>query len=281
MGKIADYYRRSHWLYKYFWYSQKSLGLHFGFWFQSTKTKDEAIINQYRYVIDRAKISRGMRVLDAGCGVGGGAIYIAKQTGALVNGVTIVAEQAKEAERNARKAHVAVHVRFEKSDYSHTNFPEKFFDVVFAMESACYSYPKSLFLKEAYRVLKPGGVLVITDGYCRRRPKNRYEESVIAKFCRGWRLQELCVYSGMTTAMKNAKFDKITVEDMTAIVRPTLGVMRRLVNLAKPAMYLAKYLTFLPMKIIEDNVVSIQMLWEADKLELFGYFAHTAEKPGK
>jgi cyclopropane fatty-acyl-phospholipid synthase-like methyltransferase len=123
--------------------------MHCGFWLKDTKNNDEAIINQYKYLVAKASIDQSKKVLDAGCGVGGGAIYIAKHTGATVVGITISPEQIIEAKKNARKAKVDHLTKFTLEDYTKTGFADNSFDVVFAIESVCYAYPKYVFLREA------------------------------------------------------------------------------------------------------------------------------------
>ncbi len=69
------------------------MGLNYGFWWKGTKGRDEAIRNRFQYVIDQAGIKKNMLVLDAGCGVAGGAIYVAKHAGAIVEAITITPKQ--------------------------------------------------------------------------------------------------------------------------------------------------------------------------------------------
>ncbi len=275
---IASYYKKSAWMYKYVWYSSKSLGLHYGFWEDNTKNHDEALINQYKQIIDKARIKAGMKVLDAGCGVGGGSIYIAEHTGANVTGVTITKEQVLEAQMNAKRLDVDELVQFMYMDYAKTIFPNEYFDVVFAVESACYSYPKKLFLDEAYRVLKKGGTLIINDGYSCRKPKNYNESQILKHFCEGWKLRELIEVRDMTGAIETAGFRVITIEDKTLSVRASLVRMAKILRYFKPIIFLAKHLKLDFLTPIYDNALSMEMSIKGVDTGLMGYFRHTAKK---
>jgi tocopherol O-methyltransferase len=267
--EVVSYYRRSGWLYKYMWYSKKSLGLHYCFWDSHTHTHDEALNNQFKQVIEKSNIKKNIKVLDAGCGVGGGAIYIARHTGARVTGITISPDQVTEARDNAKQADVDQLTEFLLADYTKMPFTDQSFDVVFAVESACYAYPKELFLKEAHRVLKAGGTLVISDGYTIRKPKSEEEKKIILHFCAGWRLKELIGVERMTQAIKSCGFSRIASVDKTPEVQPSLLRMKWLIMLAKPLLWLG---------IIRDNVQSMQASIDGVERGLMGYYLHVARK---
>jgi len=71
-------------------------------------------------------------VLDAGCGVGGSAIWLAREKGAHVTGITITPHQVDAANKNAQRHKVADKVRFERRDFTATGYPDASFDVVWA-----------------------------------------------------------------------------------------------------------------------------------------------------
>ncbi len=279
--KIREYYRDSNLLYKYVWYQGDSLGLHFGFADKKTKNHTEALINQYKYVIEKGKIEEGMSVLDAGCGVGGAAIYIAQQTKAKVWGITLVKEQADEARVNAKKAKLAQKVKFVVGDYTKTEFKNESFDVVFGMESICYSEPRSDFLKEAYRLLKPGGVLVLTDGY-RKREIRRGEETVaFSEFLNGWRLNNLVSYKDMARYMKEAKFSEIMIEDKTDFIEMSLNKMRALVRWHFWGEIILGWIKLPIIEMMRLNKEAMRGWIYGVEAGLLGYYGHIGRKSKK
>ena len=96
---IARYYREC-WLdYRFFWINRKNLGMHFGYWDQTTRTHAQSLLRTNEVMAEAVKIGPGDRVLDAGCGVGGSSIWLASERGATVVGVNVSPEQVGHARR--------------------------------------------------------------------------------------------------------------------------------------------------------------------------------------
>ena len=110
-------------------------------------------------------LAPGMKVLDAGCGVCGPAIYFAHHYGVNVDAVTISAVQAELARDRVRQAGMAERVRVTYGDYH--ELPQLFtaatYDVVYFLESFGHSHDKRAALTAAWEMLRPGGALYIKD----------------------------------------------------------------------------------------------------------------------
>lgn len=78
---------------------------------------EQAQEDKKAHIAAKLLIRPGMRVLDIGCGWGGMALYLHRETGAEVLGVTLSEEQLKVARARAEAAGVADKVRFELIDY--------------------------------------------------------------------------------------------------------------------------------------------------------------------
>ena len=86
---VANYYDHTAPHYRQFWRLDKSMALHYGFWKPGTKTFKESLENTNAELATLAQIDASDHVLDAGCGVGGSAIFLAKKVGCQATGITL------------------------------------------------------------------------------------------------------------------------------------------------------------------------------------------------
>lgn len=80
-------------------------------------TLDEAQLAKKRHIAAKLLIEPGMSVLDIGCGWGGMAMTLAEEAGAVVDGVTLSAEQLAVARSRAEARGLASRARFHLRDY--------------------------------------------------------------------------------------------------------------------------------------------------------------------
>ncbi|MBU8542073.1 MULTISPECIES: class I SAM-dependent methyltransferase [Roseomonadaceae] len=114
-------------------------------------------------LIALADIRPGMRVLDAGCGFGGTMACLDEQVGGLdLVGLNIDPRQLA---RGASLAHPGPGGRmtFVAADACTLPFADASFDRVMAVECIFHFPSRAAFLAEVRRVLRPGGVLVLSD----------------------------------------------------------------------------------------------------------------------
>lgn len=220
--EVIQYYQRTEWVYRHFWKLDASMGLHFGFWDNTTKNLPEAIINQNKIMASMVNIQSNQKVLDSGCGVGGSAIYLSKYAGCDVTGITITPKQVITANEYAKKEKVSEKVRFMEMDFCNTKFENETFDLVWAIESVCHADNKKEFLTEAFRILKKGGKLIIADYFPNKEKYNSKEyKQVYTNGLNGWAVSEMCQekeFSKVSTALgfANSKFI-----NMNEYVRPS------------------------------------------------------------
>src|SRR5690606_37030137 len=136
--EIIAYYDECQVDYALVWQLHEALGMHYGYWEEDTPHHRAAIALMNQRVAEAAGVQPGDVVLDAGCGVGGSSIYLAR-LGCRVEGISLSAKQVATCTANAQKHQVADKVRFSRQNYLSTDFPDSHFDVVWAIESVCYA----------------------------------------------------------------------------------------------------------------------------------------------
>lgn len=140
-----------------------ALGWHFGYYEKGVKSFKKAIINMNDYIGRLLDINNGsLNILDAGCGIGGTVIYLAKKyPNSTFFGITLAPNEIAHAEKLKIKNNLK-NIFFSQQSYHDTKFQAEFFDGIYALES--FSYRKDdLFLKEMNRILKKGGKIAIVD----------------------------------------------------------------------------------------------------------------------
>jgi cyclopropane-fatty-acyl-phospholipid synthase len=87
------------------------------------QTLDEAQLAKKRHIAAKMLVDEGHRVLDIGCGFGGMGLYLARQAGARVVGVTLSDEQHAIAQERAEEVGLAARADFRLQDYRDVEGP--------------------------------------------------------------------------------------------------------------------------------------------------------------
>ena len=137
----------------------------FGFWTDAAgrpvATLREAAARMVERHIEADSHPDGVaRVLDVGCGLGAcSRAFAGFYPTARVTGLNYSARQVA----FAREAHGGGRVDFVQGDACALDFPDDHFDRIHSIEAAMHFRPRRTFLREALRVLAPGGQMVLTD----------------------------------------------------------------------------------------------------------------------
>ncbi|MCF2971684.1 methyltransferase domain-containing protein [Synechococcus sp. Nb3U1] len=106
-------------------------------------------------------------ILDLGCGIGGSSLELAQRFGARVTGITLSPVQMKRAQERAEAVGLSQQVQFQVADALQMPFETGSFDLVWSLESGEHMPDKHQFLAECWRVLRPGGQLLLVT-WCHR-----------------------------------------------------------------------------------------------------------------
>jgi cyclopropane fatty-acyl-phospholipid synthase-like methyltransferase len=116
---------------------------------------------------------------------------LAKERGATVLGITLSGQQVAQANGHAKRRGLSHQVSFEVRDFSATGLPAESFSVVWAIESVCHALDKAAFFQEAYRLLKPGGRLIMSDFFRAVSFSDVNAEAIYRQWLEGWAVPDL------------------------------------------------------------------------------------------
>lgn len=224
---IIHYYDSCYWDYRFAWANGNNLALHYGYWDSDTRSHSDSLMKMNQVLAEQIGISESDYVLDAGCGLGGSAIWLAENCGARVLGITLSEKQVEYATRFAEKRGVADRVRFQAADFCKVPLEDERFDVVWGLESSCYAIRKQSFIQEAYRLLRKGGRMVIADGLAKRTQFTRKEWKIILICLNGWAVPNLATPKQMETHLQNTGFNEIAYRDISSYTLPSSRRMYR------------------------------------------------------
>lgn len=172
------------------------------------------------HLADRAAITAGTRVLDAGCGVGGSSIWLSRERGAHVLGLTLDPGQVTLARRFAGERG-ATTCAFAVADYADSGLAPGTFDVVWMLESLCHAADPRRALAHARSLLAPGGRFVCADFFAGGGGPD------CAAMCRGWVLPSLRTAGEIAALLAEVGFTEVVSSDLTPRVLPSAEVMKR------------------------------------------------------
>ena len=131
------------------------------------KDRRKAQIDLIEELLQWAGVQHAQNILDVGCGIGGSSLYLAQKFNAMATGITLSPVQAARAGERAEYARLSTKTHFQVADALNMPFADASFDLVWSLESGEHMPDKVKFLQECYRVLKPGGTLIMVT-WCHR-----------------------------------------------------------------------------------------------------------------
>ena len=225
------------------WCNRDNLALHYGYWDQNTPYQQhQALLNKNQILYEKAGITATDRVLDAGCGIGGSTIWMAKTAGNQVTGITISDQQAAYARQHAERHGVAQLVNFEVADFCEMPFADGSFDVVWALESSCHALNKADFLREAYRVLRKGGRLVVCDGFLLQREFDQRQWQAVLTCLNGWAVPNLCARDEFSQLLAEQGFSELVCHDITQQTLASADYMYKVAKRLQPVQKISQWL---------------------------------------
>ena len=207
----------------------REFNMHFGYYRSGANPLNrEAMLEQMNAeVLARLQVdgTTEPRLLDLGCGLGATLRSFARRLPhSNLLGVTRVPWQVEHA--RALNAAAGYHDRIGiiAGDYQNTPLASSSFDGVYALESSCYAQgsDKRMLLEEAHRLLRPGGRLVVVDGFLRDHFVNKAQQQIYRRVCECWVVEEFAELHPFLRRLEKLEFSEITVEHLQMRVAPSV-----------------------------------------------------------
>ncbi len=219
----------------------REFNMHFGYYrTRINPLRREAMLEQMNAeVLARLNVNHiaEPQLLDLGCGLGATLRSFARRVPqASLLGITMVPWQVENARALNQAAGCGARVRVVEGDYEDTVLPSASFDGVYALESSCHAHgpDKAALLAEAHRLLRPGGRLVISDGFLANdrfndarfdnaRFANGLQHRIYRKLCECWVIEQLAQLDLFKARLEKLGFTDITVENLQMRVAPSIA----------------------------------------------------------
>jgi len=159
---------------------------------------------------DADSIFRG-RVLDSGCGLGGGSLYWLNRYDVTVTAVTLAAEHREPIRHFAEQAGVSDRLEVVVGDVTEVRYAGPAFDVAVAMEAACY-WNRARWFERLAESMVPGGHVCIEDVFvCDLGVKPLFD---------GYWMTDIGTRDEYVTAAAAHGFELETDDDITDLTTP-------------------------------------------------------------
>lgn len=267
---VDAYYRETDFDYRTVWRSNLTRARHFGFHYNGPFDHHRAVARASADLAKTAAAGEGTRVLDCGCGLGGTALWLAQNCGALVTGVDLLEHQVASARSAARRRGLASRADFVCGDAVDTGLPDASFDVVLIQEALCHLPDKGAFYAEARRLLAPGGRLVVAEYMRQARSVSDEEESILRRWCQGWAMPDLWTPDEHADAARRAGFADISILNESAAVNASLRMLHRYCLVFGPLNSLL-YAAGLRSEMTQANITASRLQYEAFREGLWMY----------
>jgi microcystin synthetase protein McyJ len=138
--------------------------LSFGYWNPETKDYFESAENLVQFFLKEGAITNPEVILDVACGYGAESFrFFDALKPQKMRCIDITQPHIDFAKKRAEEKGLQDHLIFEKRDACRTGFADGLFSQVVGIEGPAHFNTRMDFFKEAYRVLKQKGELILTD----------------------------------------------------------------------------------------------------------------------
>ncbi len=217
-AKIRAYYQATNETSYLANWSGNALGLNYGLSSSATTSLDEAHENANAHVADGLRLPllvgddarAPLRVLDAGCGVGGTSFWMARHRAVRMTALTLDPTQIELGEKLSRERHLGGVVTFVLGDYMATGMDEASFDRVFNIESLCHCADLPTYFAHVKHLLVDDGLYGCLEMF-----RGEGMPQAVAEVMEGWVMPSWPSMAEVELGLRAAGFEDVVTEDLT------------------------------------------------------------------
>jgi SAM-dependent methyltransferase len=197
--------------------------LNFGLWEDGIQTYVAAAENMVERLGSLLGLGAGARLVDAACGRGTQDFHLLETFGDItIDAVDITRRHVEWAKQRAAEWPGPGRARFHLASATRLPFPAASFTHAMSLEAAHHFDTREAYLREAFRVLEPGGRIALADFTLRRTPRGLLQTGLLETVCQLWRIPRANAISreGYEETLRRVGFTDITFEDVGALTFP-------------------------------------------------------------
>lgn len=266
---VVDYYKQSDYGYRV--YHSESGAIHMALNYDGVFDAD-GYYGQASIVQEHIGALRPESVLELASGKGFNSVYLAKQNpGVRFEGIELTPKFLSSARKKAKNV---PNLEFVRGSFERLPYPSDAFELGFVVESLCHASNMSLALSEASRVLKPGGHLVLFDGFRERSfegldPDLKTAADLVAA---AMAVKEFQAISDWLNLARNAGFEVLEVRNLSDAIYPTLMRLEELCTKYFANVTRARLMLRTMPKLLVQNAIVGLLLPILIRAGVYGYY---------
>lgn len=202
---------------------------HFGYYASETSPPwpiGPALREMEKKLLTALNCKEGARILDAGCGAGHVALYMAREGRLNVEAIDLTPHHVAKARANVHRANMSSQISVSPGDYHYLDaFENASFDGIYTMETLVHSSNPQHVLQQFLRLLKPGGRLVMHEYdhiQVDKAPREMADKARAINKIVGMPAFDAWELDDLPRAARRAGFEHVDVMDMSANIVPML-----------------------------------------------------------